>query len=119
MGVHLTRIENRAGTGCPDVYMAFEGHMFWVELKVAKGNAIDMRPSQIAWNMAHSAAGGVSFILVNRPSKGDAFLFEGSQALELADRGVLAGHLWHGLRLADCFEVILAACGSRSEVQDS
>lgn len=92
--------------------------MFWTELKIAKGNAVDMRPSQIAWNMAHSVAGGVSFILVSRPSKGDAFLFEGSKALELADRGVLAGHLWHGLRLADCFEVMLAACGSRSEVQD-
>ena len=81
---HATRIENRAGSGVPDVHLAHDGNAVWVELKIAKANTVNMRPSQIAWNMAYSAAGGVSFILVSRPSKGDVFLFEGGAALRLA-----------------------------------
>ena len=107
---HATRIENRAGSGVPDVHLCHEGHAVWVELKVAKGNKINPRPSQIAWNMAYSAAGGISFILVSRPSKGDLFLFEGEKALRLASCGLSdpdISPVFHGTSLAACVSCIL------------
>ena len=102
---HATRIENRAGSGAPDVHLCHEGHAVWVELKVAKGNKINPRPSQIAWNMSYSAAGGISFFLVTRPSKGDLFLFEGGDALRLAACDLSNPEprpVFHGTSLADC-----------------
>ena len=113
---HATRIENRAGSGVPDVHLAHDGNAVWVELKIAKANTVNMRPSQIAWNMAYSAAGGVSFILVSRPSKGDVFLFEGGAALRLAASGLAdCSPVFHGTSLADCAACILrlGACESQ------
>ncbi len=43
------RIENSAGTGQPDVLWCDSGHEIWIELKVAKGNRITVRPSQRQW----------------------------------------------------------------------
>ena len=108
---HTTRIENRAGSGVPDVHIVHEGVAVWVELKVAKANKVNVRPSQIAWNMAYSAAGGISFFLVSRPSKGDLFLFEGGKALDLAACGLNDPDLspvFHGSSLAAC-----VSCGLR------
>ena len=112
-GTHSTRIENRAGTGVPDAHIVCEGKAFWVELKITKHHAIDMRPSQIAWNYGYSQAGGVSFILVSRPLKGDAFLFGGGDVLRLADSGICEPWLWSGTDLAACVRTMLATFESQ------
>ena len=46
---HLIRVENTSGSGTPDVHACFKGHETWIELKVAKGNWLHFRSSQIAW----------------------------------------------------------------------
>ena len=37
---HLTRIESSTGLGIPDVHIVWDGLPFWLELKVAKVNAV-------------------------------------------------------------------------------
>lgn len=80
---HLQRIENRVSEGMPDCYLCLDGIPIFLELKVTKSDRVRISKSQIAWNLAHSRCGGVSFILVYRPSEGDAFLFEGEKVLEI------------------------------------
>ena len=99
----------------PDVHLVHDGVAVWVELKIAKANAVNIRPSQIAWNMAYSAAGGISFILVSRPSKGDLFLFEGGKSLRLAACGLSdpdISPVFHGTSLAACVSCILRLADS-------
>lgn len=43
------RIENSAGTGQPDVNIAYAGREVWLELKVYKGRQIEVRHSQFRW----------------------------------------------------------------------
>lgn len=69
----------------PDVYVCMDGVPFWLELKIIKNNRVSVSKSQIAWNLAHSRCGGVSFFLLHAPSTGDVFLFEGRHALEIHD----------------------------------
>ena len=85
-----TRIENTHGGGVPDVYIVWDGMPFWIELKVAKVNAINLRPHQVAWNMAHFARGGLSFFLVKHLSSGVLYLFPADQGPELAKGGLSA-----------------------------
>lgn len=82
------------------------GVPFFVELKCTKGDRLDIRPSQIAWNMAYNRAGGVSFFLVNRLSKRDLFLFYGSQGPELVAKGLDSSPVYHGTSLATCVSVM-------------
>lgn len=113
---HTTRIENTVGVGIPDSHIAYNGSAFWLELKIAKANRIDLRPAQIAWNYEYSLAGGKNFFLVSRPSKGDVFLFEGGAALRLAASGLAdCSPVFHGTSLADCAARILrlGACESQ------
>ena len=111
-GTHHTRIENRAGSGIPDVLIA-HSVTFLVELKCIKGHKIALRPSQIAWNTSFSRAGGISFILVNRPSTRDLFLFGGSDVLQLASTKIQDTRpLWQGKDMETCVSELfrLATC---------
>jgi len=103
-----TRIENTHGGGVPDVYILWDSMPFWIELKVAKINSCNVRPHQIAWNMAHYARGGLSFFLVKVLSTGVLWLFRSDQGPELASGGCSAargarfesmGALVEGLRV--------------------
>ena len=85
---HCQRIENRAGEGMPDVYLCMDGVPVWLELKITKNDRVSVSKSQIAWHLAHSRCGGVSFFLVNDPSEGVLFLFDGSLAAQLQDTKV-------------------------------
>ena len=64
---HATRIENRHGGGVPDVHIVWNGFAFWIELKVCKGNKVNLSPQQNAWLSAYSRKGGISFILAKHP----------------------------------------------------
>ena len=99
---HAQRVENRSSQGMPDVYVCMDGVPFWLELKIIKNNRVSVSKSQIAWNLAHSRCGGVSFFLLHAPSTGDVFLFEGRHALEIHDSRIDdlcacgPAPLWHG-----------------------
>ena len=47
--VHMTRIENSASFGTPDIACCYNGINFWIELKINKSGYIYFQPSQIAW----------------------------------------------------------------------
>lgn len=48
-GMCLTRIENAASSGIPDVNGHYQGVDFWLESKIWRGGSFDLRPSQKAW----------------------------------------------------------------------
>ena len=115
-GTHKTRVENRAGTGVPDVHLCVAKTAFWVELKCTKGDTVSIRPSQIAWNMQYSAAGGISFFLVSRVKPPCLFLFDGGEALRLATDGLGSGSparpSWAGDDLASCVSFMIDRASS-------
>ena len=86
---HYQRIESIASSGTPDTYLCHEGLSVFVELKTTKNNRVSVRPSQIAWNLSHSRAKGLSFFLVKHLLTSDLFLFEGRQAIEISEKGLL------------------------------
>ena len=95
---HATRIENKHGGGVPDVHLVWDGISFWLELKVIKGNAINISPHQIAWHMAYFTRGGQSFFLAKRSLTRELLLFAGDQGPNLASGGVsgAVGHVFAG-----------------------
>lgn len=51
---HVTRIENAAGNGMPDVNVGFNGRDYWIELKIAKSrDTVLIRKEQRVWMMYH------------------------------------------------------------------
>lgn len=74
------------------MYMCIDGVPVWAELKIIKNNRASLSKSQIAWHLAHSRCGGVSFFLLHAPSTGDVFLFDGGSALDISgSRSLIAG----------------------------
>ena len=65
------------------MYLCMDGVPVWVELKIIKGNKIEVQPSQIAWHTSHSRCGGVSFFLASAPKEGLVFLFDGGSAAQI------------------------------------
>ena len=103
---HSTRIENRHGGGVPDVHLVWNGFAFWIELKVCKGNKVNLSLEQNAWNSAYCRKGGVSFILAKHPSQGLVYLFEGNRCSELLDNGLRTTNLYFGKDYKELFSVI-------------
>lgn len=91
--IDIERIENRVNLGVPDMLIGAGERFVPVELKVvARGLKVALRPHQIAFMTRHAARGRPCFVLVLRmPSKlraGLISLYKGSQAIELAARGL-------------------------------
>jgi penicillin-binding protein-related factor A (putative recombinase) len=86
---HYQRIENRVSNGMCDTFLCHNGKSVFVELKTTKNNKILLQTSQIAWNMSLFNAKGLSFFLVKHLLTSDLFLFEGRQAIELSEKGLL------------------------------
>ena len=80
------------GRGIPDVFGAFGGECCWVELKIAKGNRVDLRPEQIAWLIKFGQTGLKTFILVGT-DKRKMYLFPGLEAIIVKDQGLKADPL--------------------------
>lgn len=58
-GTQLTRIENIASSGVPDVIMTHSGVTRFIELKVAeREHFLFFRPAQIVWSLENIKAGG-------------------------------------------------------------
>ena len=86
---HYQRIENRVSNGMCDTFLCHNGKSVFVELKTTKNNKILLQTSQIAWNMSLFNAKGLSFFLAKHLLTSDLFLFEGRQAIELSEKGLL------------------------------
>ena len=87
----LTRIENWAGQGIPDLLICDELGLFhFVELKFCKGNAVNLSPHQVAWLTRHKTSS--SWVLVKKQSKPETapflFLYHAKQAIELKSNGL-------------------------------
>ena len=82
---HLVRIENRSTPGVPDVNGCYNGIEFWLELKVIKGNSLQLSKFQKAWIYERTRVGGKVFVLA-RPLSGSVLkVFEGSNAIQGPD----------------------------------
>jgi len=78
----LVRIENRSLPGVPDVNGCYNGIEFWLELKVIKGNSLQLSKFQKAWIYERTRVGGKVFVLA-RPLSGSVIkVFEGSNAIQ-------------------------------------
>ena len=82
-----TRIENRHGGGIPDLNGLYEGHDFWVELKITTTNKVRLSPTQISWHYNRISHGGRSFILVKNTKTKQIKLFDNSTVRLLAGDG--------------------------------
>ena len=76
---HSTRIESRLPSGVPDCHLAWDGLVFWLELKTTKNNTLRISPNQISWNSAYCLRGGFSFYLSKHTKTKDIYLFGGDQ----------------------------------------
>lgn len=91
-GCDVERIENRVNLGIPDMLIGLGDRFVMLELKVAKGLKVGLRPHQVAFLIRHSAQGRPCFVLVKdegttrRPAS--IFLYPGKDALLLAEQGL-------------------------------
>ena len=60
---HFTRIESYTLNGIPDLYCAYKGHTFWLELKANNIKNCNLSKYQINWILKHQRHGGKVFIL--------------------------------------------------------
>ena len=63
---HFMRIESSTINGIPDVYCAYQGYSFWLELKANQDKNHGVSKYQMVWHLKHRRAGGNCFIL-NQP----------------------------------------------------
>lgn len=66
---YITRIENSAGNGMPDVHVTFNGKDFWIELKIARAcGTVLLRKEQRVWMFHRSRYGGKVWVLAKHGS---------------------------------------------------
>jgi Holliday junction resolvase len=71
----------------PDLYAVHKGRGAWIELKVARGRQVVVRPSQVAWHLAHAAAGGRSWFIVRSLDGRELRLYDGGRVRDLEAQG--------------------------------
>ena len=87
----LTRIENWASQGIPDLLICDEtGKFHFVELKFVKANAVNLSPHQVAWHIRHKHSS--CWTIIKKQNKPDSdpviFLYHAEQAMELKANGL-------------------------------
>ena len=60
---HFTRIESYTLNGIPDLYCAYKGRTFWLELKANHIKNCNLSKYQINWILKHQRHGGIVYIL--------------------------------------------------------
>jgi hypothetical protein len=93
-----TRLETWAMPGVPDVVLCDEfGQFILIELNATAGNAVDLRPHQVAWLTNHGHAS--VWVLVkkhktkNQPEQ--IFLYRGADAVDLKLEGLKVPAHYH------------------------
>jgi hypothetical protein len=80
------RIENTAASGIPDVLIVSSSlPTYFIELKMARGNKVPLRPSQVAWITRASRLHAPIFILVRKEDT--IKLFAGKSVIDLVQEG--------------------------------
>ena len=74
---HVIRVENTSGSGTPDVNACYAGKETWLELKMAKGNWVHFRTSQVAWFSKRVPRLGRCSVLIRK--KDDLYLVRGTE----------------------------------------
>ena len=87
----LTRIENWASQGIPDLLICGEtGKFHFVELKFVKANAVNLSPHQVAWHIRHKHSS--CWTIIKKQNKPDSdpvlFLYHAEQAMDLKANGL-------------------------------
>ena len=87
----LTRIENWAGQGIPDLLICDEKGLFhFIELKFVKANAVNLSPHQVAWLTRHNHSS--SWVLIkkqnNPTTTAELYLYKADQAIDLKTNGL-------------------------------
>jgi hypothetical protein len=72
---HFTRIESYTLNGIPDLYCAYKGHTFWLELKANNINNCNLSKYQINWILKHQRHGGIVYILNKTVKQGHLKLY--------------------------------------------
>ena len=103
--------------GVPDVVLCDElGNFHFVELKATAGNAVDLRPHQVAWLTTHGHAS--VWVMVkkhktkNQPEQ--LFLYPGSEAVDLKFEGLKVTPFHHVAGTIDWQEVFSLICPTTS-----
>ena len=73
--VHFTRIESYTLNGIPDLYCAYKGHTFWLELKANNIKNCNLSKYQINWILKHQRHGGLVYILNKTIKEGGLKLY--------------------------------------------
>ena len=99
----LTRIENWAGQGIPDLLICDEKGLFhFIELKFVKANAVNLSPHQVAWLTRHKHSS--SWVLIkkqnNPTTTPELYLYKATQAINLKMNGLKTEpkEVWSNLR---------------------
>ncbi len=72
---HFTRIESYTLNGIPDLYCAYKGRTFWLELKANNINNCNLSKYQINWILKHQRHGGIVYILNKTIKQGHLKLY--------------------------------------------
>ena len=94
-----TRIETWAMPGIPDVLCCDEnGKFHFVELKATSGNAVDLRPHQVAWLTTHSHASVWVLVrkLQTKTKPQMIYLYPGKDAMDLKMEGLKVTPVYEG-----------------------
>jgi len=108
-----TRLETWATPGIPDVLLCDEnGKFHFVELKATSGNAVDLRPHQVAWLSTHKNAS--VWVLVKKLQTKNApeqiFLFHGRDAVDLKLEGLKVDPVIHQKEKFDWEDIFRLIC---------
>jgi len=108
-----TRLETWATPGIPDVLLCDEnGKFHFVELKATAGNAVDLRPHQVAWLSTHKKAS--VWVLVKKLQTKNApeqiFLFHGRDAMDLKLEGLKVEPVIHQKEKFDWEDIFRLIC---------
>ncbi len=105
--------------GVPDVVLLDEfGHFHFVELKATAGNAVDLRPHQVAW-LTNYGHGSVWVMVKKHKTKNQPeqmFLFKGADAVDLKMEGLKIEPYHHIAGKIDWTEVFSLICPTTSHI---
>ena len=95
------RVENRAGTGTPDLYLCSHGMAGWAELKVLPkwaGRIRHWTPEQQVFVRAHQRQAGITWLIVQ--IEHELLIANGAWAVELFD-GCTEAEIRHACHTID------------------
>jgi len=115
--IKATRLETWAMPGVPDVVLCDElGNFHFVELKATAGNAVDLRPHQVAWLTTHGHA-SVWVLVRKQPTKNapeQTYLYPGGEAVDLKMTGLKVDPVHHVEGKADWNVIFSLICPTKS-----